>query len=237
MSKTKKIVAIVPIKTNSKRVKNKNFKKILGIPLYKITLEKLKKCNFDKIYVDTDSEEIRKFSVKNGFHFIRRKSYLSKDNANGNHLINYHRSIIDADIYFQILITSPLVKISTINNCIKILKNSKKNDSIFTIKSLKTFFWFKNKPINYKTSELPRSQDLDPLIIETTFLYGIKKLALDKFKSRIGKKPYLYEVDDFETIDLNNKKDFEYLNYLIKYSFLNKKNFRAKLKKYLNITK
>ena len=45
MSKNfKKIVAIVPIKTKSKRVKNKNFKKICNVPLYKITLQKLKKC-------------------------------------------------------------------------------------------------------------------------------------------------------------------------------------------------
>ena len=40
---------------------------------------------------------------------------------------------------------------------------------------------------------------------------------------QIGKKPYFYEVDDFETIDLNNKKDFEYLEYLLKYRLLKKK--------------
>ena len=37
-----KIVAIVPIKSQSKRVKNKNFKKINGKPLYKYLLDKLK---------------------------------------------------------------------------------------------------------------------------------------------------------------------------------------------------
>ena len=55
-----KVVVIVPIKKNSKRVKNKNFRKINGIPLFKITLDKLKKCNFDEIYVDSDSKVIRK---------------------------------------------------------------------------------------------------------------------------------------------------------------------------------
>jgi CMP-N-acetylneuraminic acid synthetase len=61
MQNKKKVVVIVPIKENSTRVKKKNFKKIKGIPLYKITLNKLKKCNFDEIYVDSDSKEIEKF--------------------------------------------------------------------------------------------------------------------------------------------------------------------------------
>ena len=48
MQNKKKVVVIVPIRENSSRVKKKVFKKIQGIPLYKITLNKLKKCNFDK---------------------------------------------------------------------------------------------------------------------------------------------------------------------------------------------
>ena len=235
MSKNfKKIVAIVPIKTKSKRVKNKNFKKICNVPLYKITLQKLKKWYFTDIYVDTDSLEIKKYCKLNDIKFIKRMPWLSTDKANGNHLINYHRKIIDADIYFQILITSPLLKVLTIKNCIKFLLNSNKHDSIFTTKSTKTFFWYKNNPINYDPKKLPRSQDLQPLIIETTSLYGIKKSALDKYKCRIGKKPF-NEVDDFEMVDLNNKKDFEYFENLLKFKFFNKKNSKKKIKEYLNI--
>jgi len=237
MQNKKKVVVIVPIKENSTRVKKKNFKKIKGIPLYKITLNKLKKCNFDEIYVDSDSKEIEKYCRSEKIKFIKRKPFLATDKANGNHLLNYHRKLIDADYYFQILITSPLLKIKTINNCISYLKESKSHDSIFTSQKINTFFWFKNKPVNYVPKELPRSQDLRPLIIETTSLYGIKKNSLDRYKCRIGKKPYFYEVDDFEAIDLNNKKDFEYLEYLIKNNFSKSKNIAKKEKEYLNFYK
>ena len=88
------------------------------MPLYQITLNKLKKCKFDDVCVDSDSKEIEIFSKKNNIKFIKRKPELAKDNANGNHLLNYHRKLINADYYFQILITSPLLKIKTINNCI-----------------------------------------------------------------------------------------------------------------------
>tara|TARA_X000001036_G_scaffold124191_1_gene117725 strand:- start:21565 stop:22227 length:663 start_codon:yes stop_codon:yes gene_type:complete len=218
----KKIVALVPIKKNSERVAKKNFKKIQGKPLYKYLLEKLSKCNFDEVYVDSDSPEIKKYCKRMNFNFIQRKSSLSKKNANGNDLLNYHAKIINADIYFQLFITSPLLKIESINKCIKILSSNKKIDSILTSKSVNTWYWFKNKPINYDPKVLPRSQDALPLVYETTGLYGIKKSSLIKRKCRIGYKPYFFEVSDEECIDLDNYKDFQYLDYYVK-NFFKKK--------------
>ena len=145
-----------------------------------MTLKKLKKCNFDEVYVDTDSDEIKKYCVKNKINIIHRLKSLSKNTANGNDLLNYHAKIIDADFYFQLFITAPLIKISSINNCISILKKSKKHDSILTVQSLYTWFWFKKKPVNYNPKILPRSQDAQPIIVETTALYGIKKIHSKK---------------------------------------------------------
>ena len=82
-----KIVAIIPIKSQSKRVKRKNFRLINGKPLYRYLLDKLKKTNFDEIYVDSDSKEIESYCKKNKFFFIQRKNYLKKDKANGNDLL------------------------------------------------------------------------------------------------------------------------------------------------------
>ena len=45
-----KIVAIIPIKSKSKRVKNKNFKLINKKPLYTYLLDKLKKCRRRNLY-------------------------------------------------------------------------------------------------------------------------------------------------------------------------------------------
>ena len=211
-----KIVAIVPIKLKSKRLKNKNFKKINGRPLYKYLLDKLKFTNFDEIYVDSNSPEIEEYCKLKNYKFIKRLPKLAHDNANGNDLLNYHSKIINADIYFQLFITAPLLKIKTINNCIKKIKKSKKYDSILTSKSVQTWFWYKGKPVNYNPKILPRSQDAEPLVFETTGLYGIRKKILLNKKARIGNKPYFYEVSDEEAIDLDNLKDFEYLEYYVK---------------------
>ena len=211
-----KVVAIVPIKKISKRVKSKNFKKINGKPLYRFLLDKLKKCNFDEVYVDSDSIEIEKYCKKKEIYFIKRLKKLSLDNANGNDLLNYHSKIINADIYFQLFVTAPLISVNSINYCINFLKKNKNYDSIFTTNKIYSWFWYNNKPVNYKPNILPRSQDAKPIIKETTGLYGIKKKTLQKFKCRIGKKPYMHTISEKEGLDIDNLYDLKVLKEILK---------------------
>lgn len=207
-----KIVAIIPIKSKSSRVKRKNFIKIKkNKPLYKFFLEKVLKCNFDQIFVDTDSIEIMNFCKKRKINIIKRKKSLAQDNANGNDLLNYHAKIIKSDLYFQLFITAPLLSVETINKCIYLLKTKKKFDSIFTCHKIFSWFWFNDRPINYKPKILPRSQDAKPIVMETTGLYGIRKKTLKKHKCRIGQKPYFFEVSKKESLDLDTKDDFKIL--------------------------
>lgn len=207
-----KIIAIIPIKSKSSRVKRKNFIKIKkNKPLYRYFLEKVLKCNFDQVFVDTDSIEIINFCKKRKINIIKRKKSLAQDNANGNDLLNYHAKIIKSDLYFQLFITAPLLSVETINKCIYLLKTKKKFDSIFTCHKIFSWFWFNDRPINYKPKILPRSQDAKPIVMETTGLYGIRKKTLKKHKCRIGQKPYFFEVSKKESLDLDTKEDFKIL--------------------------
>lgn len=211
-----KIVAIIPIKSQSKRVKNKNFRIVEKKPLYKHLLDKLKKTDFNEIYIDSDSKEIEKYCNTMEYKFIKRLPKLAKDNANGNDLLNYHSSIINADIYFQLFVTAPLLSIKTINKCISILKKTKTKDSILTVNEIYSWFWFNGKPVNYKPKILPRSQDAEPIIQETTGLYGIKRKSLVQRKCRIGFRPIFHKIPSTESVDLDNLKDFDYLKKYLK---------------------
>ena len=210
-----KTVVIIPIKQKSERVPKKNLRLVSEKPLYQYLLDKLSSCNFDEVFIDSDSEEIRDYSQNKGYQFIQRKPELSKNTANGNDLLNYHAKIIESDYYFQLFVTSPLLKIETINNCIEILHTNQKYDSIFTTKSIYTWFWFDGQPINYNPHILPRSQDAKPITMETTGLYGIKRQSLLKNKARIGLAPYFYDVTDAEAIDLDNEFDFQFLEFYV----------------------
>ena len=67
MSRKQLTICIVPIKLNSTRVKNKNFRKIKGKKLYEHFFKKLRKTNFDQIYIDSDSKEVEKIAKQYGF--------------------------------------------------------------------------------------------------------------------------------------------------------------------------
>ena len=64
-------VAIVPVRTGSKRVKNKNFREFYnGESLFDIKIEQLKSTKlFDKIYVSSDSAMVKKLCKKKVYSF------------------------------------------------------------------------------------------------------------------------------------------------------------------------
>lgn len=61
---------------------------------------------------------------------------------------------------------------------------------------------------------LPRIQDMLPVYEETTGLYGIKRESIEKYRCRIGRKPYLYLVNKFEAVDINTEEDLKVAEYI-----------------------
>jgi len=211
-----KVVALIPVKGRSERVPGKNFKYLGGKPLYEHMIEKALKSNVDAVFVNTDDEQTKIRAKEMGAHVIDRPAYLSTNEANGNHLINYDANIIDADIYIQLFVTAPFLKVETINKAIEILKNNEKYDSVFTVLEEYTWFWFNGKPVNYSPKELPRSQDAQPLIKETTGLYAVRKEVIEQHKCRIGNNPYMLGIDKIEGIDIDDHLDFKYAEMIFK---------------------
>ena len=210
-----KVVAIIPIKSKSERVPGKNFQLILGKPLYRFILEASRSSNFDQVFVDSDSQEVREYCEEHGLTFIPRLPILAENTANGNDLLRHHVANIEADYYFQLFATAPLLRTETINECIEKLIGSDGYDSILTTKSRYSWFWFDNKPVNYDPKVLPRSQDALPIVEETTGLYGISAQAFKATGARIGANPYFYEVSEAEALDLDTQADLEYLRYYV----------------------
>lgn len=211
-----KTACFIPIKTHSERVKGKNLRLLNGKPLYEYITEHAKKASvFDDIYIDTDSEEIADYGSEMGCKIIERLPELASNKANGNDLLVYHmEKYPEYDYYFQLFATAPFLQPETINRCWKKLTNSSEYDSCFTATSNNGFYWIGKQPINYRPEILPRSQDMEPILEETTGLYGIKKDSLLKYRCRIGANPYIYIVDKFEAVDINTETDWRIAEYV-----------------------
>jgi len=206
-----KVAATIPIKSNSTRVKNKNFRLLGDKPLYEYIIDHCIQAEcFDDIYVDTDSAEINSYCTKNQIICIKRKPELTLDTANGNDVFHYDIDFIGHyDFYFQLYATAPFLKPETIRDCVDKLTHSSKHDSILTATEEYGWFWHKDQPVNYQPNILPRSQDATPVIKETTGLYGISKRAYERYRCRVGATPYFYIIRDRkECIDLDTLDDF-----------------------------
>lgn len=202
----------IPIKANSERVPGKNFRILNGKKLYEYICENAKTAAvFDEIFIDTNSDEISEYAVKMNYQVIKRKKELLQNTANGNDLLIYHQQLYpDFDYYFQLFATAPYLQPQTIGNCVNQLASSNAYDSIFTATSNYGFYWFHNVPVNYRPEVLPRSQDMEPVMEESTGLYGITKHALERYQCRIGSRPYVYIIDKFQATDINTEEDFKF---------------------------
>lgn len=209
-----KIVAFLPVKGSSERIENKNIKLLDGKPLFLHTLEKLVACDFiDEVYLDSESDKIFDLASEIECKFLRRDKKLASNKTDGHELFYNEIKNIDADIYMQILATSPFIEPETILKGIETLKNSDEYDSAVLVKKDKLYEWKGNEPA-YGRGRIPNSIDLPETIIETMGLYIVKKDVARKNKKRFGERTLFLEAKPIEAIDVNFPADFELANFI-----------------------
>lgn len=204
-----KVVAFLPAKGSSERVLNKNKQLLDGKPLFLHTLEKLVECDFiDEVYLDSESEEIFALAEHLGHKILKRDPNLANNKTDGHQLFYNEVRQVDADIYIQILGTSPFIKKETIKKGIEILKENEDYDSIVLVKKDKQYLWRDNQPI-YDKNHIPNSIDLPDTLIETMGLYIVRSSVAHNEMKRFGNNSYLLEATPIEALDVNFLEDLE----------------------------
>jgi CMP-N-acetylneuraminic acid synthetase len=200
-------VALVPIRLNSKRVAGKNTKLLGGRPLLVWLLETLVKVgNIDEVCVFCSSPEVEALCPK-GVRFLRRGTDLDRDDTLGEEIYDAFVKQVDADVYVLAHATSPFLKAATIENAIDRVLHGR-HDSAFSAEKIRTFAWYGGKPLNYSLDHIPRTQDLEPVWVETSAFYIFRKQVWTALRQRIGSTPYIAEVDRIEGVDIDMPEDF-----------------------------
>ena len=233
MKKKIKILAIIPSRSGSKGIKNKNITNIFGKPLIYYSIFFAKECKFkNKILVSTDEKKYQKISENCGLkvNYLRPKK-ISKDNSLDisffKHAINFLKikENYKPDFVIHLRPTSPLRKIKDLKKMLNILIKEKKADSVRSISEMN-----KNP---YKCWKINSANLLKPLMINNTYFkepYNAPRQLLpnfcyqngvyDIFRTRILKKNlisgkkiigyYTKENVDIDTYyDLKNLKQFK----------------------------
>lgn len=210
-----KTVAFVPIRLNSKRVVGKNLKELGNKPLMTYVLHSLSEISeIDEIYVYCSSEEVIGYLPPN-VRFLKRSEHLDRDEALGCEIYDAFISEVYADVYILAHATSPFIKPESIKNALgKVLHEG--YDSAFSAEKIQTFCWYEGKPLNYNLKSIPRTQTIQPVIIESSAFYIFKRDVWRVERQRIGFHPYIQIVDKIEGIDIDHPEEFDYAEKIIR---------------------
>lgn len=202
-------VALLPIKLNNQRVPGKNIKKFSdGTPLMHLIQKAcLESEKIDEIYVYCSEKKVQDYILP-GVKFLQRPKFLDSDQANSNDIIREFIKRIDADIYVETHATGPFTRSESIDVCIKAVESGK-YDSAFLAKRIQEFLWQQGKPMNFDVQHFPRTQDLIPIYSEAPGAYVFAKETFKKYNRRVGLKPYIYEVSEIESRDIDYAEDFK----------------------------
>lgn len=124
-----KKIAVILARGGSKGIPNKNLINLDGKPLIYYTINAAQSSNFDEVWVNTDSEEIMKYSESLGTKIFERPLHLATDLASSDEtLVNFCENVV-ADIVAMIQPTSPLLKGDDLDKGLEMMNDY---DSIFS---------------------------------------------------------------------------------------------------------
>jgi len=216
-----RIVALVPMRHHSQRVPGKNYRDLNGKPLFHHILEILLNCpEISKIVIDTDSPEI---SSGIAHHFpsvdvLERPEHLRADEISMNEVLLYDISQYPADLYLQTHSTNPMLKSDSVRSAIDILRKSYPgNDSLFSVTRYQRRLYDElGRPVNHNPNILIQTQDLPPLFEENSCLYLFTRETLEKRRTRIGDRPFMFELDAAQAWDIDDEMDFRIADLMLK---------------------
>ena len=204
-----KVIAVVPMKLNNKRLPQKNTKRFTnGAPLcYYILSTLMKVKGIDDVFVYCSNPDIQEF-IPAGVKYLKRSDSLDQDTTKMNEVLKSFAKDVQADIYVMTHTTAPFVRAESIEIGLNAVLSGE-YDSSFAAKKLQDFLWKDGMPFNYELNNIPRTQDLPPLYEETSGFYIYRNEVMTKMNRRIGNKPYIVEVGEIESVDIDEAEDFE----------------------------
>lgn len=204
-----KITAFATIKLNSERVPHKNIQPIGSKPLcYHILNTALQVKQINDVYVYCSDEAVTEHIPEQSI-FLKRDKWLDGNEVKAKDTYTAFVNDVDADIYIAMCTTSPFTKKESLENALNKVLNEG-YDSAFTAKRMQTFAWYKGEAINYDVANVPRTQDITPVFMETSAFFIFKKELWTEYGRRIGFHPYIQEVDEIEGVDIDTMDDLKF---------------------------
>lgn len=223
-----KIIALIPARSGSKGIPNKNIRLYKGKPLIAHSIDIAKKCELiSEIYVSTDSEEYKKIAEEYGAKvpFLRPVELaddLSPDIDCFKHFLDYYllnNDNIENLIIVHLRPTYPNRNVETLTNCINIfIQNYLLYSSLRTVIPIdktpcKMYYIEDNKLIPYfmEWNNIKEPYNQARQLFSQTYLHNgcidIIKASIIKEGTMSGERIYPYIMEEDENNDIDTEND------------------------------
>lgn len=223
-----KILAIIPARSGSKGLKDKNIRILNGKPLIAYTIEAALKSNiFEDVIVSTDSEKYKVISEEYGawVPFLRSKE-LAMDTTSTNEVIEDIILKLKAvgkeyDSFMILQPTSPLRDDKDIGNAIKIFMEKKANSVVSMCECEHSPLLAKelNEDLSLEgflsNMQAKRRQDFKKFYRLNGAIYLTKVDYFFQYKDLYKKDSYAFIMDKRKSIDVDDIYDFKFAEFLM----------------------
>ncbi len=210
------IKALVAVRSGSLRVENKNIRPFAGSTLLEVKLAQLKRLpSLDGVIVNSNDEFMLDIAMRYGCEAVKREQYYASNSVSMSEVYRNMAQNCDADVIVYANCTNPLLRDETLEKAIACYNQADfAYDSLNSGHLIKEFLFRNNRPINYDLLNQPRSQDL-PDIYALNFAFNIlKRESMVENMNVVGKKPFIFPVEQTEATDIDNMIDFEFAEFM-----------------------
>ncbi len=217
-----KIIAMIPARIGSTRLKMKNLALLNQKPLIYYAIRASKDSGmFDKVVLNSDHEIFREIAHRYQIDFYKRPAELGSSSTKSDDVVMDFIKKNPCDILAWVNPTSPLQTGEEIREVVRYF-TKERLDSLITVKDEQVHCVIADKPVNFKPEErFAQTQDLTPV---QAFVYSVMMWRTQPFRQQYMEKGYaffcgktgFYPVSRLSAVVIKSKEDLMFADFVLR---------------------
>ena len=180
-----KKIAVIPVRSGSKRLPKKNYKNFNSRNLAEIARDKCLAAGiFDKVIISSDDPFFESLANRNEVQFLKRTEDLADDEATTDIVVDFFfKELPNCETILWVNSVSPLQSMQDIKNC-GLRLNDPEVDCVMAVNTLYQHCCIAGKPLNFNPcNSFEKTQDLKPVQRYIYSCMGWKRSTYIKHRS------------------------------------------------------
>ena len=157
------IIAMIPARMGSQRLKQKNLRELNGVPLITRAIHKCQAAGvFDAIWVNSEHPAFGEIAAAEGVDFHQRPEPLGNNQATSEQYVAEFLEQHPCDFVVQVHSIAPLLTVDEIRGFVSALDRTEL-DCLLSADLVQIECAYRGQPVNFSFAEKTNSQDLEPL--------------------------------------------------------------------------